>query len=178
MSQPPAPLPAAEKLRLESLGVLPVLFPTVGILGLLSAFIWGLATNPMQLAFSYLFAFSVGFTICAGGLFWTLLHHALDADWSVLMRRILESIASCFPVLLVLFIPIAFLFSKELWHWMTTDLSLDPLLAWKRRVGKRRSEDKRMVHLRTAFSRQAGDRGTDRLSSSDIILLRKERQSE
>ena len=132
MSHPPTPLPAAEKLRLESLGVLPVLFPTVGILGLLSAFIWGLATNPMQLAFSYLFAFSVGFTICAGGLFWTLLHHALDADWSVLMRRILESIASCFPVLLLLFIPIAFLFSKELWHWMTTDLSLDPLLAWKK----------------------------------------------
>ena len=131
MSHSPTPLPSAEKLRLESLGVLPVLLPTVGIVGLLSAFIWGWISNPMQLAFSYLFAFTVGFTICAGALFWTLLHHALDADWSVLMRRILESIASCFPVLLLLFLPIIFLFSKELWHWMTTDLSTDPLLAWK-----------------------------------------------
>ena len=67
MSHPPTPLPSAEKLRLESLGVLPVLLPTVGIVGLLSAFIWGWITNPMQLAFSYLFAFTVGFTICAGG---------------------------------------------------------------------------------------------------------------
>ena len=89
MNPSPTPLPSAEKLRLESLGSLPLLFPTVGILGLVSAFAWGLASNPMQLAFSYLFAFTVGFTICAGALFWTLLHHALDADWSVLMRRIL-----------------------------------------------------------------------------------------
>ena len=114
MSHGPTHLPEAEKLRLEKLGILPVVFPIMGILGLGSAFIWGLMTNPMQLAFSYLFAFAVGFTVCAGALFWTLLHHALDADWSVLMRRILESLASCFPVLLILFLPIALLFSKEL----------------------------------------------------------------
>ena len=40
MSHSPTPLPSAEKLRLESLGVLPVLLPTVGIVGLLSAFLW------------------------------------------------------------------------------------------------------------------------------------------
>jgi hypothetical protein len=33
MSHSPTPLPSAEKLRLESLGVLPVLLPTVGIIG-------------------------------------------------------------------------------------------------------------------------------------------------
>ena len=61
MSHPSSsPLPVAEKLRIEKLGILPVLFPTVGIIGLLSAFIWGLTSNPLQLAFSYLFAFSVG----------------------------------------------------------------------------------------------------------------------
>ncbi|NDB94773.1 MAG: hypothetical protein EBZ78_01210 [Verrucomicrobia bacterium] len=132
MSHHPAPLPPAEKLRIERLGILPVLFPAMGILGLASTFIWGFLGHRDQLAFSYLFAFAVGFTICAGALFWTLLHHALDADWSVIVRRILESIASCFPILLVLFLPIAFLFPHDLWHWMTTDLAEDPLLAWKR----------------------------------------------
>jgi len=53
MSHPSSsPLPVAEKLRIEKLGILPVLFPTIGIIGLLSAFIWGLTSNPLQLAFS------------------------------------------------------------------------------------------------------------------------------
>jgi hypothetical protein len=132
MSASPSPLPPAEKLRLEKLGILPVLFPVLGIVGLASAFTWGLLSNHAQLAFSYLFAFTVGFTICSGALFWTLLHHALDADWSVLVRRILETVASCFPVILLLALPILFLFPKELWHWMTADVAHDPLLGWKR----------------------------------------------
>ena len=132
MSAPHGPLPTAEKLRVEKLGILPVLFPALGVIGLVSAFAWGWATNHAQLAFSYLFAFAVGFTLCAGALFWTLLHHALDADWSVLMRRILETVASCFPVILILALPLLILFPKELWHWMTADTAHDPLLAWKR----------------------------------------------
>ncbi len=132
MSAPRGPLPSAEKLRLEKLGVLPVLFPILGIAGLVSAFVWGWTTNHAQLAFSYLFAFAVGFTICSGALFWTLLHHALDADWSVLMRRILETVACCFPVLVLLALPMLFLFPKELWYWMTKAPGYDALLDWKR----------------------------------------------
>ena len=126
MSAPHGPLPSAEKLRVEKLGILPILFPALGVIGLVSTFAWGWATNHAQLAFSYLFAFAVGFTLCAGSLFRTLLHHALDADWSVLMRRILETVASCFPVILVLALPLLLLFPKELWHWMTADTAHDP----------------------------------------------------
>jgi hypothetical protein len=132
MSASHGPLPSAEKLRMEKLGVFPVLFPILGAVGLISAFVLGYLTNPAQLAFSYLFAFAVGFTICSGALFWTLLHHALDADWSVLMRRILETVACCFPVLVLLALPLLFLFPKDLWYWMTKPLGYDVLLDWKR----------------------------------------------
>lgn len=132
MSASHGPLPSAEKLRMEKLGVFPVLFPILGAVGLISTFVLGYLTNPAQLAFSYLFAFAVGFTICSGALFWTLLHHALDADWSVLMRRILETVACCFPVLVLLALPLLFLFPKDLWYWMTKPLGYDVLLDWKR----------------------------------------------
>lgn len=69
---------------------------------------WGGFLAPKQFAFSWLFAFSFFFTILTGALFWILVHHAVDADWSVVVRRQLENMAWLFPVLAVLFIPIIF----------------------------------------------------------------------
>ena len=46
-----------------------------------------------NLAFSWLFAFAFFFTLCAGCFFWTIVHHATDAEWSVVVRRQLENIA-------------------------------------------------------------------------------------
>ena len=40
-----------------------------------------------QFLFSWLFAFMFFFTISMGGLFWTMLHYAVDAEWSVVVRR-------------------------------------------------------------------------------------------
>ena len=37
-----------------------------------------------EFAYSWLFAFFYFFTLCAGALFWTILHHATDSEWSVL----------------------------------------------------------------------------------------------
>jgi hypothetical protein len=44
---------------------------------------WGGFLSTKQFAFSWLFAFSFFFTILTGSLFWILVHHAVDADWSV-----------------------------------------------------------------------------------------------
>ena len=39
------------------------------------------------------------FTLCCGCLFWTIVHHATDAEWSVVVRRQLENIAGLLLVL-------------------------------------------------------------------------------
>lgn len=90
----------------------------------------GAGYNPVQFAFSYLFAFTFFFTICMGGLFWVLVHHAVDAEWSVVVRRQLENIASLLVVMAVLFVPLVFV-APILWKWMLPENAHDPLLLEK-----------------------------------------------
>ncbi|MFA7344794.1 MAG: hypothetical protein WC003_10850 [Terrimicrobiaceae bacterium] len=90
----------------------------------------GAGFDPAQFAFSYLFAFAFFFTVCAGGFFWVLVHHAVDAEWSVVVRRQLENLASLLPVLGLLFLPLVFVRS-ELWEWMRPENARDPLLLEK-----------------------------------------------
>lgn len=90
----------------------------------------GFFLDSKQFAFSYLFAFFFFLTICMGGLFWTLVHHAMDVEWSVVVRRQLENIASLLAVMAVLFIPLIFV-APELWKWMRPENAHDPLLLAK-----------------------------------------------
>jgi len=83
-----------------------------------------------QFAYSYLFAYFFFFTIAMGGLFWTLVHHAVDAEWSVVVRRQMENIASLLAVMAVLFIPLVFV-APVLWQWMQAGNAHDPLLQAK-----------------------------------------------
>lgn len=88
---------------------------------------FGAINDTKQFAFSYLFAFTFFLTICMGGLFWTLVHHAVDAEWSVVVRRQLENIASLLVVMAILFIPLIFV-APKLWYWMTKLPGQDILL--------------------------------------------------
>ena len=87
--------------------------------------------SPKQFSFSWLFAFAVYFTLCAGCLFWTIVHYATDAEWTVVVRRQLENIGMLFPVLLVFFLPILF-FRHQLYEWMNIAPGSDHLLDAKR----------------------------------------------
>lgn len=107
-----------------------VMLSIIGALALLFSIVWGFF-DPKQFAFSYLFGFYFFFTICMGGLFWTLVHHAVDAEWSVVVRRQMENIASLLIVVGLLFIPLIFVRS-ELWKWMLPENANDPLLLEKR----------------------------------------------
>jgi len=75
--------------------------------------------SPENYAYSWLFGFSVTFTITIGGMFWVLLHHAINAGWGIAVRRIWENIGNLFPVLiffgLPFFIPAV---QNGLWEWM------------------------------------------------------------
>src|SRR5437763_8567594 len=69
----------------------------------------GAAIDPKQFSFSWLFAFGFFFTLCAGCFFWTIVHYATDAEWTVVVRRQLENIAVLVAVLAIFFIPILLL---------------------------------------------------------------------
>jgi len=77
----------------------------------------GAFVNPHQLGYSWLFAFAFFFTLCAGCFFWTIVHHATDAEWSVVVRRQLENIAALLVVLALFFVPILLL-RHHLYSWM------------------------------------------------------------
>ena len=83
-----------------------------------------------QFAFSYLFAFAFFFTICAGGLFWVLVHHAVDAEWSVVVRRQMENVGSLLSAMGILFVPLVFV-APVLWKWMLPENAHAPLLQEK-----------------------------------------------
>ena len=91
----------------------------------------GAFVAPHQFAYSWLFAFAYFFTLCAGCFFWVIVHHAVDAEWSVVVRRQLENIASLFPLIALFFIPV-FLLRHHLWEWMTIPLHANHLLDTKR----------------------------------------------
>ncbi len=77
----------------------------------------GAIVNPHQFSYSWLFAFAFFFTLCVGCFFWTIVHHATDAEWSVAVRRQLENLAALLAVLALLFVPILLL-RHHLYSWM------------------------------------------------------------
>jgi len=105
----------------------------VGIVAVISLVLCcvGAFVSPHQFSYSWLFAFAFFFTLCAGCFFWTIVHHATDADWSVVVRRQLENIAALLAVLAVLFIPILLL-GHHLYSWMDIPPGVEPALDSKR----------------------------------------------
>ena len=120
--------PAAEQFDRKHTGGLSKICLLAGVVGLLLSFI-GLLVDGWraQFAHSYLFAFTYFFTLAVGALFWTCLHHATDADWSVVVRRQLENIASLIPYLAILFIPLLFV-APLIWRWWDLNPATDHLL--------------------------------------------------
>ena len=107
--------PAAEKFDPKVLGGLPTILLAAGGIGCAISLL-GFFISTEQTAHSWLFGFSYFFTVAIGTLFWTCLHHATDAAWSVVVRRQLENLSSLLPYFAVLFIPLLFV-AKHLWHW-------------------------------------------------------------
>src|SRR5437868_6904294 len=67
----------------------------------------------------------------AGCFFWIIVHHVVDAEWSVVVRRQLENLAMLLAVMVVFFIPIV-IFRHHLYDWMNIKIGHDPVLDSKR----------------------------------------------
>jgi len=116
-----------ESTRFAGLSLIVGLVALVGLLvSLIGAFFW-----PEQFAYSWLFGFAFWFTLCAGCFFWIIVHHAVDAEWSVVVRRQWENIAQLLPLLALFFIPVI-LFRDFLYEWLTIPAGQDELLDSKR----------------------------------------------
>ena len=124
------PAPEGEYFENGRFAGLSLLCGVVGIIGLILSFIGGYFW-PVQFSFSWLFGFSFFFTLCIGCLFWTIVHHVTDAEWSVVVRRQLENIALLLPVMGLLFLPIWF-WRDYLYRWMDIPRGVDPILDAKR----------------------------------------------
>jgi hypothetical protein len=123
--------PEAEKFSIKDAGKLPNLLLAVGAAGIGVSLV-GLFVESwrQQLAFSWLFAFTYFFIICLGCMFWNCLHHATDSEWSVVIRRQVENLASLFPYFAALFLPILVSLGV-LYKWWNMDPISEPLLAAK-----------------------------------------------
>jgi hypothetical protein len=116
-----------EKSRFAGLSVLLAVLAVIGLgLSVIGWIFW-----PLQFSFSWLFGFTFFFTLCAGCLFWIIVHHATDAEWSVVVRRQLENIVALLPLLALFFIPILFL-RHYLFAWTNLAPGQDPILDSKR----------------------------------------------
>ena len=124
------PTPEGEYFERGRFASLSLIVAIVAVLGLILSVVGGLVA-PRQFAYSWLFGFAFFFTLCAGCFFWTVVHHAVDAEWSVVVRRQWENIALLFPVMAIFFIPVILL-REHLFEWTTIPAGADHLLDSKR----------------------------------------------
>jgi hypothetical protein len=68
--------------------------------------LFGWLINPVQFHFSYLVAWTWGWAVLMGLLFFVMLHHLVDAGWSTVVRRPAEAFLAAMPILTLLFIPV------------------------------------------------------------------------
>jgi len=91
----------------------------IGVIGIIAT-VAGYFADSHRFFFSYLTAFAFWATLALGGLFFTMLHHLTGATWSVVIRRISETIMSILPIMAIFFIPIL-LGMQNLYHWTSPE---------------------------------------------------------
>ncbi|PYK78743.1 MAG: hypothetical protein DME38_09645, partial [Verrucomicrobia bacterium] len=124
------PTPEGEYFEPARFNGLSLLLAAGAVVGLVLCLFGALKDQP-QFSFSWLFGFIYFFTLCCGCLFWTIVHHATDANWSVVVRRQLENMALLLVALFLFAIPILLL-RHHLFDWMDIRPGKDAALDSKR----------------------------------------------
>jgi len=102
----------------------------VGAIGL-AASVAGYFVDSRQLYFSWLTAYAYWLTLALGGLFFTMLHHLTGSTWSVVLRRLSESVMAVLPFMFIAFLPII-AGLPDLYSWSHADIvAHDELLQGK-----------------------------------------------
>ena len=125
-----APTPEGEYFETSRFAGMSVILGVVGFVALALCVV-GAFIDQHQFAYSWLFAFAYFFTLCVGCFFWTIVHYATDAEWTVVVRRQLENLSMLVAVLALLFIPVLLL-RHQLYDWMSIPPGKEPVLDSKR----------------------------------------------
>ncbi|MEO6787256.1 MAG: hypothetical protein ABI318_14080 [Chthoniobacteraceae bacterium] len=120
-------VPNSEKFDASKGVLLKNVFSVAAVIGLLGAAVIFFANREL-FAHVWLFAFMYFFTVLCGCFFWNCLHHATDSEWSVVVRRQIENLASLLSYLAIFFIPVA-LCAAILYTWYTADPKTNALLS-------------------------------------------------
>ena len=101
----------------------------VGVVGLLATAAGG-AMDPRRALYAYLAAFVYWAGIAGAALVFLMANEAAGAKWYVVVRRLLETIPSVFPLLAVLFLPIA-LGAGRIFPWVHPEAAAHaPIQPW------------------------------------------------
>jgi hypothetical protein len=123
------PAIAPERVSLQPGGLgwrLPIIGLVLGLGGLAT----GIATraaHPRVFAFAWLASYLFFLSLALGSLFIVLIHHAVQASWSVVVRRLAECVAGTLPLFAVLFLPVV-AGMDLLYPWALPEAAHDPLL--------------------------------------------------
>ncbi|MCX6980895.1 MAG: hypothetical protein NTV08_09105 [Verrucomicrobia bacterium] len=120
-------VPNSEKFDATKGTLLRSVFSVAAAVGLLGAGVVYFA-NKELFAHVWLFAFMYFFTVLCGCFFWNCLHHATDSEWSVVIRRQVENLASLLKFIAIFFVPIA-LCVTILYAWMSAEPTKDAAMA-------------------------------------------------
>jgi len=108
------------------LGSRALMFCSVGLLGM----VVGLLTSRDTFLQSYLIGFIFWMGLTMGSLAVLMVHHLSGGAWGMAGRRVWEASAKNFPLMVVLFIPIA-LNLPSLYIWARPEAAADPVIASK-----------------------------------------------
>jgi hypothetical protein len=118
----PIHVPNSEKFDAKKGVLLRNVFSAAAAIGLCGAAVVFFANREL-FAHVWLFAFMYFFTVLCGCFFWNCVHHATDAEWSVVVRRQIENLSSLLRYIAIFFIPIA-LCVTILYTWFSdTDMA-------------------------------------------------------
>lgn len=96
---------------------MPAIGAVLAILGLAPVLGMAGGENKARAMFSYLFAFEIFLGLALAALGYLLIDTVARAAWSVVLRRIAETMAATLPLFAVLFIPIITVGYHELYPW-------------------------------------------------------------
>ena len=100
-----------------------------GVIGI-AALAAGAFIDRGQFLHSYLVGFIFVVSIVLGCLGFTMVHHLTGGAWGMVSRRIWEAATRTLPLLVVMFLPIAFSLPK-LYKWAAPEAAADPIIQQK-----------------------------------------------
>jgi hypothetical protein len=109
---------------------IPVFGAICALLGAAACAILGTG-NPKQFFFSWLVSFLFFLSLALGALFFVLIQYASQGGWSIVVRRIGETVFATVPAMAALFVPLLFGLN-DLYSWSVPGAAEhDALLRWK-----------------------------------------------